>query len=152
MRCWAESCPNLSQNLDLHKSSLLATQKINSLQKKNVTQKKRYHSAFCIFLSFQCKHSAKDENHAEISSEELADGTGQRDVVTDTTSSPDSSNFSLPSNERYAGERAFLLFVMRNSARAGKMTGRKDSECGQMGVIPIDGTDGWIMVPPQDKL
>ncbi len=31
------------------------------------------------------------------------------------------------------------------------MTGRNDSECGQMGVKAMAGTDGWIIVPPHDS-
>ena len=35
-----------------------------------------------------------------------------------------------------------------SSTPAGTTMGRKDKECGQMGVTMMAGTDGWIMLAP----
>jgi hypothetical protein len=97
---------------------------------------------FCAARSFQCKHSANELNQLEISSEDDTDGTGHSDMVMDMTSSPESSVRLRPSKEMKAGARASLLLQMRSSTRAGNTTGRNESECGEIGVNAIEGTEG----------
>lgn len=53
-----------------------------------------------------------------------------------------------PSNETQAVVLASRDSIILSSTPAGTTMGLKESECGQMGVIMIAGTLGWIIEAP----
>ena len=54
----------------------------------------------------------------------------------------------LPSKETQAVLRLSGDTVIFSSTPAGTTIGRKERECGQMGVTMTAGTEGWIMLAP----
>lgn len=132
---------------------------------------------FCFLRTFQCRHSASESNQSEIWSCAHMLGTGYMEVVTRRQSPCSSSCRLRPSKEthevlRLSGE---MEICMRrsgegwrgvksvkvtlhklslnsvhtfNSTPAGTTMGRKLSECGQMGVTIIAGTEGCIIEAP----
>src|SRR5690606_33073981 len=78
-------------------------------------------------------------------------GTELSDVLISTASPRCSSMRCLPSNATMALVRLVMGFTMRSVTESGKISGRNDSVCGQIGVINIDGTFGWTIEPPADS-
>jgi hypothetical protein len=75
-------------------------------------------------------------------------GTGQGAIL-HTSASPGSNSFlSFPSND--AQEELLLLkgTCTRIVTCSGNIRGRKDKECGQIGVKRMPGTCGWTIDPP----
>lgn len=76
--------------------------------------------------------------------------TGLGERVTSTTYPFFSINIPLPSKfttgecETSGGTRMAMM------DESGMTMGRKERECGQMGVISIAGTEGWTMDPPDE--
>ena len=57
-----------------------------------------------------------------------------------------------PSTEIQAGVLLSLTFLITIVQFSGRIRGRKDRECGAIGVSEIDGTLFWTIGPPAAKL
>ena len=75
-------------------------------------------------------------------------GTGNCDMRMKMESPLHSSHRSLPSKLTHALHRASSATRNSTSTESGSTTGRKESVCGQMGVMRIAGTFGCTMDPP----
>lgn len=103
---------------------------------------------FCVLRTFQWRHSPNESNQSDIWSWAQMEGTGYIDVVTRKLSPCNSSCRFRPSNDTHDVLRLSIETDIFNSTPAGTTIGRKLSECGQIGVTMIAGTDGWIIDAP----
>src|SRR5229473_3818689 len=62
-----------------------------------------------------------------------------------------SSTRPRPSKDTHAVLRELKGTQTRTSMLSGKSMGRKDSVCGAIGVIRIEGISGWTSEPPADN-
>ena len=77
-------------------------------------------------------------------------GTGNWDIRINTESPGISSARSFPSKLTHALCLASSATLSSTSTESGKITGRKESVCGQIGVIKMAGTLGCTIDPPAE--
>lgn len=93
-----------------------------------------------VFLRFQWRPSWMLRKKSSVESTWHAVGTGQGAML-HTSASPGANCFlSLPSNDAQAGLRLLKGIWTRRVTCSGSIRGRKDKECGQIGVKSIPGT------------
>ena len=105
---------------------------------------------FCISRMFQLRFLASESNQSLEISRFATVGSGQTEVVILIPSPTPSSCLFFPSIDTHAPFRPVGLHTTFNSTVAGIIIGRKESECGQIGVISMQGTVGCTMDPPAD--
>lgn len=97
-----------------------------------------------VFLRFQLRPSWMLRRKSLIDSSWQAVETGYCDIL-HTSVSPDLSSFrSFPSNDTHAEPLLLAGTFTFTNTWSGNISGRKDRECGQIGVNKIPGTCKYI--------
>lgn len=127
---------------------------------------KRHHPCFGLVATiddvalFQWSPSRTERNQSLLLSSGDTDGTGYLDVriyqwvissIFTISASPwFKTSLYCPSNETEAEHRLSGDTSIRNTVLSGNNICRKESVCGQMGVISIPGVSGCTIDPPAD--
>mmetsp|Transcript_13998 Transcript_13998/g.52309 ORF Transcript_13998/g.52309 Transcript_13998/m.52309 type:complete len:282 (-) Transcript_13998:888-1733(-) len=107
-------------------------------------------NGFCRTRELNEKDLCNEENQSTVVLLRDTVGRMTEDVLTTSASPRCMALRDLPSKETHAEDRLSSGTSQRTSLVAGSMSGRKDKECGQIGVSRIAGTLGWTMLPPAD--
>ena len=93
-----------------------------------------------VFLRFQWRPSWMLRKKSLVESTWHAVGTGQGAMLHKRASPAANCFLSLPSNDAQAGLLLLKGTIIRTVTCSGNIRGRKDNECGQIGVNKIPGT------------
>mmetsp|Transcript_14948 Transcript_14948/g.49003 ORF Transcript_14948/g.49003 Transcript_14948/m.49003 type:complete len:231 (+) Transcript_14948:1477-2169(+) len=103
----------------------------------------------CSCRSFQCKHLSRATKKSSVCSLDRLTVGMQYLLMRTTTASPlPSLERCFPSKLTHASERASEAQWSSTTLESGRMTGRNERVCGQMGVRSSAESEGWTMEPP----